>query len=668
MDERFTRLSTLPDNIYAKGAPVLISAGALLKDNQTNNVLVQLKITNLSHSVINACKVSVKAYDPSGEELQGVENYSYLDINVSRGKQFGTKKPIDLPDSTTRKIKPIITNVVFADGTVWKNSSVEWVPLPAQKKLAVMLPDQELQQQYEKDVGGDCKYAPMIVDDLFFCACGTINLRKASQCSKCGRDFDVLINALDPSTLIKHREVRHEQEEKEKIRSEQIAAEERVKKAGKKKKAIKLISICTAIIFAVLLAAKLSLPMLKYSNADTLFQSGKYDEAIIAFSELGNYKDCAEKIEICKNEQTYARATEAAKGGNYELAVELYKSLDGYKDSAVKLESVKASLDNQRIEEFLQSDIYKAVLNAVSNVGFEASADFDKDSNTLNVLWLAPNGTYEGMLDVDPSELPLWEEICNILAKTTGEAKQKLDAAGYPYSVTISMLSDTDSTPMIKCIDGEIDYNCVDMEAAHSKAMEKIYNAVVGYIDAGEFDSAKTYWEQNNNNGYYTANYKDLSAYLDYANIMLTTNSRLPGDVILNVEALEKLPSTFTAKDDLLNTLKPLAMLYKAAEGTYEGIPDRQVGLHRYVVSGNEIRSNVQSVINGEWAVRTDVHYADIIDVQISGNTITYSIKNSKGFRQALVATVTDGICNAIKLKDDPMLASDITGTYTRTN
>lgn len=97
----------MPDNIYAKGAPVLISAGALLKDNQTNNVLVQLKITNLSHSVINACKVSVKAYDPSGEELQGVENYSYLDINVSRGKQFGTKKPIDLPDSTTRKIKPI---------------------------------------------------------------------------------------------------------------------------------------------------------------------------------------------------------------------------------------------------------------------------------------------------------------------------------------------------------------------------------------------------------------------------------------------------------------------------------------------------------------------------------------------------------------------------------
>jgi len=35
MNERYTRVFSLPENLYATGSPVVIAAGALLKDNQT---------------------------------------------------------------------------------------------------------------------------------------------------------------------------------------------------------------------------------------------------------------------------------------------------------------------------------------------------------------------------------------------------------------------------------------------------------------------------------------------------------------------------------------------------------------------------------------------------------------------------------------------------------
>ena len=38
MGERYTRLFSLPEQLYIENAPVIISAGALLKDNKTDNI------------------------------------------------------------------------------------------------------------------------------------------------------------------------------------------------------------------------------------------------------------------------------------------------------------------------------------------------------------------------------------------------------------------------------------------------------------------------------------------------------------------------------------------------------------------------------------------------------------------------------------------------------
>ena len=47
MAERYTRVYSIPDNLYAEGSPVVIKAGALLLDNKTNTVIAQLKLQNI---------------------------------------------------------------------------------------------------------------------------------------------------------------------------------------------------------------------------------------------------------------------------------------------------------------------------------------------------------------------------------------------------------------------------------------------------------------------------------------------------------------------------------------------------------------------------------------------------------------------------------------------
>lgn len=123
MSERYTRLFSLPENLGQDGCPVLISAGALLKDNNTGNLLVQLKLRNISEQVIKSVKIKVNAYDTAGSSLRGVEDFSYLDLAVERDGEFGSKTPIVLPDKTTRSISVEILSVVCGNGQIYQSSN-----------------------------------------------------------------------------------------------------------------------------------------------------------------------------------------------------------------------------------------------------------------------------------------------------------------------------------------------------------------------------------------------------------------------------------------------------------------------------------------------------------------------------------------------------------------
>lgn len=219
MSDRYSRLFTLPVNLYTSGSPVLIQAGALLKDNQTGKVLAQLKIKNIMRQAVKAVTVHIQPLDTVGNLLGDAVSFQYLDLNAGRGEDFGTKTPVMLPNVATRSFLVSVTEVVFQDHTIWHGTEEVWKELPAAETLEDGIKHRELVEQYRIQFGADCKYSPVPYKDLWRCACGEWNRQEETHCYNCRKNAESLLN-VDLEKLKQQRDCRL-------ARQQEIAAQER---------------------------------------------------------------------------------------------------------------------------------------------------------------------------------------------------------------------------------------------------------------------------------------------------------------------------------------------------------------------------------------------------------------------------------------------------------
>lgn len=242
MSERYTKLFTLSGNLYSDNAPVIIAAGALLKDNQTGGVLAQLKLKNITPKTIKALKVVIKCFDVSGAEIEGAE-YQYLDLSTARNTEFGQQVAVPLPDRVTRSFSVVCTSVIFSDNSVWEaEESAVWESLPKQQNLENSLGN--LSQQYRRDTSPQSRFAPLEYGDLWLCSCGAVNKCGESQCCSCGVSRNTIFSALNTETLAQHQSLfNKEKEDLQKLREEQTK-----KKIVQIKKIVTVSSLCAVII------------------------------------------------------------------------------------------------------------------------------------------------------------------------------------------------------------------------------------------------------------------------------------------------------------------------------------------------------------------------------------------------------------------------------------
>ena len=101
--------------------------------------------------------------------------------------------------------------------------------------------------------------------------------------------------------------------------------------------------VINILIILLLVICFIIVPNAKYNEAMSLFNNEKYEQAIIAFENLGNYKDCSFKIEEAKEallEELYGIAEDAYKNQQYVEAIKVYEELGDYKDSKDKIEHI----------------------------------------------------------------------------------------------------------------------------------------------------------------------------------------------------------------------------------------------------------------------------------------------------------------------------------------
>ena len=89
MGERYERIFLSNEEYYMEKSPVVYVAGGLLKDSKYKRVVAQLKFRNISSKVIRAAKIEICAKDSFGKKLDGVSEFSYTDLNVAPGTEWG---------------------------------------------------------------------------------------------------------------------------------------------------------------------------------------------------------------------------------------------------------------------------------------------------------------------------------------------------------------------------------------------------------------------------------------------------------------------------------------------------------------------------------------------------------------------------------------------------
>lgn len=113
-----------PDNI-SKNYPVEISAGVLLREEESKKILVQLKLKNVSTKSIKNVTVSISAYDSEGRSIKNNTVFTYQNVAASVDAYFGDRIPIIMDDRNTSAFDVDIISVNYSDGTSWSKLNTQ---------------------------------------------------------------------------------------------------------------------------------------------------------------------------------------------------------------------------------------------------------------------------------------------------------------------------------------------------------------------------------------------------------------------------------------------------------------------------------------------------------------------------------------------------------------
>ena len=505
MASRFERLYELPNNLFSLHSPIIITAGALLKDNQSGSILAQLKFCNVSEKSIIALKVSLNAFDVTGAEVRGIEEYQYLDLNVSPDTFFGSNKAIVFPEQVTRSFSITKITVFFEDNTA-QTVLLPFVSLPEVKLLSEFFQNPEWVMQYQLEVNSDAKYVPSEQLDLWLCSCGRWNFR--SKCANCEADKSAVFSALELPKIKEKTERRLEKEQAAQEEHKRILAEKQVQKKKNIKRAILALTICCVLGAAILtfnqwLYPDMIKPSMDYAKACRLLESGEYDEAISRFLALGDYKDA----NAMKLEAQYQKAIKLYQDGQFDEAIALLKRLKDYSDSTQRIVEVKYA-KAMYLKQEGDLDGAAELLRTLGGYGDSETQILELEYNHAQIL--LDMGEYAGARELllNLGEYENAAELvkeCNYLeAQQLFANEQFLDAA-----VLFQSLSDyKDSANRV--IESKYHEALLLMKKSHysealvllqevgeyenatEQLIESKYQLAIQYINRRDYDSAKT--------------------------------------------------------------------------------------------------------------------------------------------------------------------------------
>ena len=438
------------EQYYSPKCPIILAAYAILFDTKERKYGAQLKLKNCSDKEISSVIVSIKAINPYEKLSEEVQEFQYINVNAKPGDFFGSKTFVPFSkESMVKKLQVKIKSAFFKNGDIWHSEEGEILQINMEK-LSSSLSEAQI-GEYRLLLNPKMKYMPYQKDRFWLCSCGEVHYDGIERCNACGvdkekeflylnqyertraleareeerkekkyntaisykdrGDIDSLRNALiDFNSIADYKDAKEKAEECQKLIEEKrleterqieirrIEEEER-KRAIKNK--VKKISIAV-LLFAVAIGAffigiKVLAPNIKYNSAEKLLESGQYDEAEAAFTELGDFKDSEEKIYECK----YQKAMSLLSEGKIQDSYELLSTIPTYTDAHDALKHfgevpVSVAMD---CYEYPESKIFTFNIGYDNSGRINSAEMVNEDGEEVYSFSFDENGQVTGMTD-----------------------------------------------------------------------------------------------------------------------------------------------------------------------------------------------------------------------------------------------------------------------------
>ena len=263
----------------------------------------------------------------------------------------------------------------------------------------------------------------------------------------------------------------------------------------KKKKGHKgLILFVLIIVLAGIFAGYKYIPGLikdyKYDKAVALADSGKYSEAITAFTELGEYSDSQEKALECE----YNHALKLEEDGKFAEAKLIFQNLGSYGDASTRVQACAYS----EAKDALENKNFKVASKLFMELGdYGDSKEMVKECSYQNALSLIENKEYKSAIEIltairkysDAKDKILEAKYMfvtdnfNKKNKTTVKYLNELTAENYRNSAELKKELLGSSEVMSDDIKAVVNYSATDVETSLTQLdnTKPIYfHAVVG--------------------------------------------------------------------------------------------------------------------------------------------------------------------------------------------
>ena len=336
----------------------------------------------------------------------------------------------------------------------------------------------------------------------------------------------------------RERKEREKQEEERRLAEEKRRAEEaeRLRKEEalrqeKKKRTIKICSVIAAVAVLIIggyfVYNKVIQPKMKYDQAQSLLNDGKYDEAYSSFEAIGDYSDSSNKLleinyrkaegylaekdfanarkyfalagaysdanQQIQNIDQYITAQTDYESGNLISAGEKYKNLGNFSDAETQFESISSTLYTQA-KTALESKNYQDAFDLLTILGDYSDcpalmAGIDEEYNLALQHW---NDGEKIQAEQELQALIGWREATDKLSALRLEiADDAVHEKNYDQAITyynkITNRSETIEEKLKTAVQGK-NYT----EGIAQLSAGELNSALEKFTAAGEFEDATT--------------------------------------------------------------------------------------------------------------------------------------------------------------------------------